>query len=273
MRSERWLVAGLVLAVAGCVTVGGNGNGNGGNGNGGGQSSTNIPKVSKADQRKDAARIHTELAQHYLALGNLQDALAKLQLALKFDPDYVPAHTVIAFVYERIGKLPEAEENYRQAERLAPNKGDTNNNLGQFLCRIGKAQESIGYFRKAVADPFYATPDIALTNAGICQMQMNDLAGAQASFRDALARNPGNGDALFHLAEALYRQGDAFRARAFIQRFDALGKPSAASLQLGYDIESRLGNTDAAQSYLRRLQSQFPDSEQAHAVIPAVSRP
>lgn len=267
MRSEWWLAAGLALALAGCVTVGGNGNG------GNGQSDPRIPKVSKADQREEAARIHTELAQHYLTLGNLQEALAKLQLALKFDPNYVPAHTVIAFVYEKIGKLPEAEENYREAERLAPSKGDTNNNLGQFLCRIGKAQESIGYFRKSVADPFYATPDMALTNAGICQLQVNDLAGAQTSFRDALARNPRNGDALFHLAEVLYRQGDAFRARAFIQRFDALGKPSAASLQLGYDIESRLGNMDAAQSYLRRLQSQFPDSEQAHAVIPAASRP
>lgn len=267
MRSERWLVMGLGLALAGCVTVAGNGN------NGGGQSDVNMPKVSKTDQRKDAARIHTELAQHYLALGNLQDALAKLQLALKFDPSYVPAHTVIAFVYEKIGKLPEAEENYRQAQQLAPAKGDTNNNLGQFLCRTGKAPESIGYFQKAVADPFYGTPDVALTNAGICQMKMNDLAGAQASFRDALTRNPNNGDALFHLAEALYQQGDAFRAGAFIQRFDALGKPSAASLQLGYNIESHLGNTDAAQSYLRRLQSQFPDSEQARAVLPAASHP
>lgn len=269
MRSERWLVMGLGLALAGCVTVAGSNNDN----NGSGQSSANMPKVSKADQRKDAARVHTELAQHYLAQGDLQDALAKLQLALSYDPDYVPAHTVIAVVYEKINNLPEAETHYRKAQALNPSKGGPNNNLGQFLCRTGKAPESIGYFQKAVADPFYGTPDVALTNAGICQMKMNDLAGAQASFRDALTRNPNNGDALFHLAEALYQQGDAFRAGAFIQRFDALGKPSAASLQLGYNIESHLGNTDAAQSYLRRLQSQFPDSEQARAVLPAASHP
>ncbi len=267
MRCERLLAFGLSLALAGCVTVGG------GNNNGDGQPPVHIPKTSKAEQRQDAARIHTELAQHYLADGDLQDALTKLQLALKFDPDYAPAHTVIAVVYEKINNLPEAELHYRRAVALEPGKGGPNNNLGQFLCRTGKMQESIGYFRKAVADPFYATPDVALTNAGICQLQMNDTAGAEASFRDAIARNPGNGEALFHLAEVLYRQGDAFRARAFIQRFDALGNPNAAALKLGYDIESRLGNTDAAQTYLRRLQGQFPDSEQARALKITASSP
>lgn len=266
MRSEPLLVVVLSLALGGCVTVGG-GDGNSNNGSSAGQPpGANITASSKADQRKDAARVHTELAQHYFAEGDLEDALAKLQLALKFDPDYAPAHTMIAVVYERINNQPEAEQHYRKAVALEPAKGAPNNNLGQFLCRTGRAQESLAYFRKAVADPFYATPDVAFTNAGICQLQMSDTAGAEASFRDAIARNPGNGDALFHLAEVLYRQGDAFRARAFIQRFDALGKPNAAALKLGYDVESRLGNTDAAQTYLRRLQSQFPDSEQARAL-------
>ncbi|BFI96016.1 MAG: hypothetical protein RSP_15260 [Rhodanobacter sp.] len=268
MRCKPLVVLGLSLAMAGCVTVNGSGDNNGN-----GQSGASMHRVSQADQREDAARVHTELAQHYLDQGDLQDALAKLQMALKFDENYAPAQTVIAVVYEKINNMPAAEEHYRKAEALEPNKGGPNNNLGQFLCRTGKEQESIGYFRKAVADPFYATPDVALTNAGICQMRMGDAAAAEASFRDAIARNPHNGDALFHLAEVLYRQGDAFRARAFIQRFDALGQPSAAALQLGYDIESRLGNTDSAQTYLGRLQSQFPDSEQARALKATASRP
>lgn len=265
MRCKSLAGLSLMLALAGCVTVHNDGNGPG--------PTDHIPKTSKADQLEDAARVHTDLAQHYLAAGNLEGALEKLKLAVQFDPNYIPAHTVIAYVYEKINNLPAAEANYRQAVALAPDKGDLNNNLGQFLCRTGKTQESIGYFQKAVADPFYATPDMALTNEGICQLQMGDQAGAEANFRDAIARNPKNGDALFHLAEVLYRQGDAFRARAFIQRFDALGGSNAAALKLGYDIESRLGNTDAAQTYLRRLQSQFPDSEQARALKITASSP
>lgn len=262
MRFERALVFCLLLPLAGCVTTRSDSNSLG----------KSIPQTSKAQQAVDAARIHTELAQRYMASGDLQTALAKLNMALTFDPNYAPAHTVIAVVYEKINNLPEAEVHYRKAVELEPAKGDPNNNLGVFLCHTGKIAEADQYFRKAVADPFYQTPDVALTNAGVCQLRANDVAGAETNFRDAIARNPNNAEALFQLANTLYLHNDAFRARAFIQRFDALGNPTAAALKLGYDIESRLGNPEGAQTYSTRLQSQFPDSEQAHALY-STARP
>jgi type IV pilus assembly protein PilF len=251
----------MTLALCGCVTTS----------DGGNTLSDKMPRTSKVDDAKDAARIHTELGQQYMANGDLQTALGKLQKALQFDPNYAPAHTVIAVLYERINKLPEAELHYRKAVELEPAKGDPNNNLGAFLCKIGKVTEAEGYFQKAIADPFYHTPDVAWTNLGICQARANDRAGAQASLRKAVALNPNNGDALYHLANVLYLDNDLLHARAFIQRFEALGQPSAAALKLGHDIESRAGNTDAALNYARRLQSQFPDSEQAHALDASVS--
>ncbi len=253
MRFDRALVFCLLLPLAGCVTT---------------QSDTsalgkNMPQTSKADQAKDAARVHTELAQHYMAQGDLQTALTKLNRALDFDPNYAPAHTVIAVLDERINKLADAELHYRRAVQLEPAKGAPNNNLGVFLCKSGKGAEGLAYFNKAVADPFYETPDVALTNAGVCQLRMNQMAGAEASFRDAIARNPNNAEALFQLANMLYLNKDMFRARAFIQRFDALGRATPDSLKLGYDIESRLGNPDGARNYRKRLIAKFPDSEQA----------
>lgn len=261
MRREWFAIGAMALALCGCVTTS----------DGNNTLSDKMPKTSKVDEAKDAARIHTELGQQYLANGDLQTALGKLQKALQFDPDYAPAHTVIAVLYERINKLPEAELHYRKAVELEPAKGDPNNNLGAFLCKIGKTTEAEGYFHKAVADPFYHTPDVAWTNLGICQVRANDRTGAQASFRRAVALNPNNGEALFQLANVLYLDNDLLHARAFIQRYEALGQPSAAALKLGHDIESRAGNTDAALNYARRLQSQFPDSEQAHALDASVS--
>jgi type IV pilus assembly protein PilF len=257
MRLERWMGAAMALALAGCVTTSTDTSGLGGG---------KLPHTSKSQEAEDAARIHTELGQQYMANGDLQTAMEKLQKALQFDDDYAPAHTVMAVLDERIHRPEQAELHYRRAVQLEPDKGGPNNNLGTFLCQIGKGAEAIGFFKKALKDPFYPTPDVALTNEGICQLRLNDRAGAEASLRKALEANPNNGDALFHLAKTLYLNNDAFRARAFIQRFDALGQPSAAALKLGHDIETRLGNTDAAQTYLRRLQSQFPDSEQAHAL-------
>ena len=259
MRLERWMGAALALALAGCVTT-----------------TTEegslgpVPRSSSSQEAQDAARIHTELGQQYMANGDLKTALEKLNKALQFDDDYAPAHTVIAVLDERIHRPEQAELHYRRAVQLEPDKGMPNNNLGAFLCRVGKGGEALKYFDRALKDPFYQTPDVALTNKGICQMHTNDLAGAETTFRKALDANPQNGDALLHLAKALYLDNDAFRARAFIQRFEALGQPSADALKLGMDIETRLGNTDAAQTYRRRLQSQFPDSDQARALdVPA----
>jgi type IV pilus assembly protein PilF len=265
MRLDRILLgAGTALLLAGCVST---------TTTSAGGLSTKIPRTTKADQKEEGARVHTELGQQYMQNGNLQDALVKLNKALEFDPNYVPAHTVIAVLYERINDLPNAELHYRKAQSLAPTKGDTNNNLGWFLCnKEGKTAEAIPYFQKAVADPFYQTPSLAWTNAGTCLTRAQDYAGAEVDFRKALQIDPMNGETLYQLANVLYLQGDAFRARAFVQRFDALGQPTAAGLKLGHDVESRLGNRDAALNYGRRLQSQFPDSEQARALDATASQ-
>jgi type IV pilus assembly protein PilF len=253
MRLERFLLgAGLCALLGGCVTTNSN--------------HEKLPTTSKAEQAQDAARIHTELGQHYMQIGDLQSALAKLKLALQFDDGYAPAHTVIAVIYERINDLPDAEKNYRRAVELEPKKGMPNNNLGAFLCRIGKSAEALGYFRRAVADPFYGTPDVAWTNDGVCRMHLNDVAGAESSFRQALRINPRNADALYQMARAMYLSNDAFHASAFLQRYEALGTPGPDALKLGHDIELRLGDTDAARNYNKRLQSLFPDSEQARTL-------
>ena len=262
MRLDRILLgAGVAMMMVACVPVSNvQGNANSSEG-------SKINRQSKAEQKQEGARIHTELAQQYLANGDLEDALVKINKALQFDPNYVPAHTVAAVIYERINDLPNAELHYRKAASLAPDKGDTNNNLGWFLCnREDKTAESQAYFQKAVADPFYQTPSLAWTNAGICQAKGQNLAAAEADFRKAIEIDPKSGGALYQLANVLYLQSDAFRARAFIQRYEAQGQPTAASLKLGHDIEARLGNKDAALNYSRRLQSQFPDSEQARAL-------
>lgn len=262
MRCERLLVVILALSMAGCVTTHTNSSSLG----------KSMPQTSKADQAVDAARIHTELGQRYMANGDLQTAMEKLNLALKFDPDYAPAHTVIAVLYERINQPANAELHYRKAVALEPTKGAPNNNLGQFLCSTGKYAEAAGYFQKAVADPFYATPDVALTNAGVCLLEAKDAVAAQANFRAALARNPRNAEALFQLANSLYLSNNAFGARAFLQRLEALGGLNASALKLGHDIESRLGNQDGASNYAKRLHAQFPDSEQAHGLETTASQ-
>lgn len=238
----------LTLALGGCATTGGD---------------SQMPKTSAVDSRDEAARVHVELGQRYMQQGKLDISMEKLQKALQLNPNYADAHTVIGLLYERIGDPKSAEDHYRRAVELQPKAGAANNNYGQILCSAGRLDEADKYFQRAVADPFYKYADVALANAGVCLLTGQHLDKAEVDFRRSVEINPNNALALFHLASTLYLKSDYFKARAFIQRFEALGQESAEALMLGHDIEQKLGNEEAAKEYARRLRQQFPDSRQA----------
>jgi type IV pilus assembly protein PilF len=227
------------------------------------------PRSKASEKARSAAEVHVALGQRYLQQGKLELALEKLEKALKFDSSYVDAHTVIAVLYERINDQKQAAEHYRRAVELAPRNGAVNNNYGAFLCRAGKLDEAAVRFSTAVADPFYRTPDVAYANSGTCFQQAGKFDRAEQDFRRAVEINPNNSEALFHLAGVLFRKNDFLRARAFLQRFEALGAPSADALLLGFNIETSLGNAREANEYARRLRNEFPDSPQRQKLEPS----
>ncbi|MEO8670096.1 MAG: type IV pilus biogenesis/stability protein PilW [Tahibacter sp.] len=243
-RMSPWLLL-LASTLAGCAT-------------------DSLPRTGgQTSKARNAAEVQVTLGQRYLEQGKLEIALEKLQKALQYDPTFADAHTVIAVLFERIGNTREAEQHYRRAAELLPKNGAVNNNYGTYLCRTGRLDEADKYFDRAVADPFYKTPDVAYSNAGTCLLQARNFEKAETRLRRALELNSANGEALYQLAFILFQKSDFFKARAFIQRFDALGKASAEGLSLGHDIEDKLGNKREAAEYARRLRTEFPDSEQA----------
>lgn len=225
-----------------------------------------VKREDAATQRDDAARVHTELGQKYLQQGKLEIALEKLNKALSFNPDYVDAHTVIAVLYESINDLPKAEEHYRRAAQLKPKGGAENNNYGRFLCTQGHYAEAQQYFERALADPFYQTPALAMGNAGACLAKAGKNEEAEKMLRQALAVNPNDAEALLALGTILYGKSEYMKARAFVQRFESLARPRPDALMLGRNIELRLGNAKGASEYSRKLLRNFPDSAEARSL-------
>lgn len=207
-----------------------------------------------------AAEINTRLGIGYLERGQLQVALEKLQIAVVEDPGHVPAHFALALLFERLGDDRNAERHYRAADRLAPNDGGVQNAYGVYLCRQGEFSGADRHFRRAIQDPFYATPEVALANAGSCARRAGRRQEAIDYLREALNVDGGNPDALYNLAEIYFEQGDSFRARAFLQRLEAGGLAEAATFLLGFQIESDLGNDREADRYAELLERDFPTS-------------
>lgn len=210
-----------------------------------------------------AAEVNTRLGVGYMERGQLQLAMEKLDTALRHDPEHTPAHLTLAVIYERLGNTRQAGQHFRQASRLAPTDGAIQNAYAVFLCRQGEFAEAERHFERAFEDPFYATPEVAFSNAGACARRSGDLAAAEAYLREAIRLDPGFPDGLFQMAELSMLQGEAFRARAFLQRYESVAQPHAGALVLGYQIESALGNSGEAERYATYLETGFPDSPQA----------
>jgi type IV pilus assembly protein PilF len=219
-------------------------------------------EISDEETRK-AAETNTALGRQYMDRGQYEIALEKLKRAVGFDRTYAPAHTLLGVLYETIGQTEHAETQFGLAVKYDPDDGDVNNNYGAFLCRHGKPEEAEPYFRAAVKDPFYSTPAVALVNAGSCAMDRGELDLAESYLRQSLEYDQRMGLALLPMAEVSYRKGAHLRARAFLQRYEAVAPPSEESLHMGIRIETALGDEEAAERYRAELRENFPGSIQA----------
>jgi len=220
------------------------------------------PQKSAESQRK-AAETNTALGRNYMDQGQYEIALEKLKRAVAHDKTYAPAHTLLGVLYETIGETEKAGKEYKLAVQYDPTDGDVNNNYGAYLCATGKGKDADKYFMTAVDDPFYSTPEIALSNAGSCALGRGDLDKAEAFLRQSLDYDSKLAGSLLPMARISYQKGSYLRARAFLQRYEAVGAMNEQSLTLGFDIEEMLGDQQAANRYRQELMERYPGSTQA----------
>lgn len=213
-----------------------------------------------------AAEVNTRLGVGYLERGDVQVAMEKLELAVQQDPGHVPAHLALGIVYQSIDRNERALGHFETAVELAPDDGGAHNSYAALLCQMGRYREADRHFRAALNDPFYATPDVALANAGSCARRDGRDEEAERYLRETLEYDPQSRTALFNLAGLSFEQGEGLRARAFLQRLEAAGGLDARALLLAVQVERSLGSEAIAEGYARTLMERYPDSPQASQV-------
>lgn len=221
------------------------------------------PTETTAGNPSEAAHYNTQLGYGYMSQGKRQLALQKFKRALRQDDELSEAHEGIAVLYTRMGEAELAEEHYREALDITPDRPRLHDNYGVFICDQGRYEEAIEHFRRAADDPAYDDPVSAYVNAGVCARRAGNLVEAQGFFRQALQLNPRHGGALLRLARLDHERGETPQARALLDRFHDVANATPASLFLGFQIESELGNTSEARRYRERVLTEFPDSPEA----------
>jgi len=214
------------------------------------------PEVAKRTEARD----HIVLAANAARAGKIDEAEKEARSTLKIDPASADAYTILAVVEDRRNNSEKAGGYYGKAAELAPAQGATLNNYGAWLCGNGREAESINWFDRALKDPGYRQRASAMANAGACALASGSLARVDQDLRGALALDPSNPTALAAMADYQYRTGDYMTARAFSERRLAAGPATAQVLQLASQIEEKLGDRTAANRYVQRLQTEFPQA-------------
>ena len=230
------------------------------------------PVTSYKKEPAKAAVANMQLAIEYMKLGQLANARECIEKALKEDASNPDVQMTAGLVYERVNEMPKAEHAYDAANRLGKDDPNIANAYAVFLCRTGKTAAGEKLFLAVSVNPLYQTPWVALSNAGSCARGAGDFVNAEKFFNRALAIRPNYSEALLQLGNVAFDRGDAQQALDFVQRYLALNPPSPEVLWLGFRAQRKLGDAVAAAVFARRVQTEFPNSEQAQNMRNGVDR-
>jgi len=251
IQAFRYLLLGALLLLAACENTNVR------------ESGTALPSQT----HNQLAQLNTQLGVGYLREGNLKLAWQKLKRALEADSNYSTAHNAMGLLQQRLGNMAEAEDHFKTAVSLNPADSAAQTNYGSLLCATGRYQEGVQRFLNALKNSLYDRPEVAYNNAGLCTMSTGDFEAAERYFRAALERNPKIPTALLNMSELNFKKQHFLPARAYIERYQEVGKPSPKSLWLAVRIERKLGDRATARRYAMQLEKSFPDSRETGLML------
>ncbi len=235
------LVAILPLLLMGCVTT-----------------SDHVTDTEKA------SAINVELGIGYMQQNNLDLATEKLLKAVRQNPKSAKAYYVYAMLQDRLKETELAGKYYKRATELDRKDSEAANNYGAFLCRTGRQRQAEKYFKIAVKNSLYKTPEYAYTNAAICLLQIERKKDAMKYLRKALAAKTDFAPALLPIAELLFAKGDHEGAKPYLDRYQLVARSSAKTVWLTIRNEIELVGSDSStvERLGRQLEDNFPGSDE-----------
>jgi type IV pilus assembly protein PilF len=218
------------------------------------------------NKTRDAAAYNVQLGIAYLHQGDVALAKGKLDRALAQAPGSADVHSARAMLFDRMHDPEKADAEFRTSLRLAPHDPQVVNNYAVYLCQNGRTEEGVRRFEEAAHNALYRTPEAAYTNAGVCLRAAKRDEEARAAFGRALAVRPNFAEAVYQLTELQFQHGELAPARAGIDAFISSYEATADLLLLGVRVARAQGDRVGAQHYARRLQMDFPGTDQARAL-------
>ena len=249
MKNPAGLILVVLLAITGCVT-----------------SETGSKPLKRDTPDESAAKYNIQLGTAYLQKGNYALAREKLERSLKQNPKDPDVHTSLGLLYDRTGDSKLADKHFKEALRLAPEKPDLINNYAIYLCKNGRVDEGVERFSTVAANKFYPTPEVALTNAGVCLRDAKRLDEAETKFYGAIRARPNYSEATVQLAGLCVEKGDIPQAKKVVDTYLNAFRPSPDVLLAAVGVARAANDRVSEEKHTRALRLDFPESPQARAL-------
>jgi len=197
------------------------------------------------DVNDGVADWHNNLGNVLLETGRVDDAATAYEEAARPGPDRVDIHNNLGVLRREQNRLPEAEAAYRRAIALDPKYIDAHTNLGGLLQALERNEEALLVLCQGlVLKPLHGRSRQAL---GMAYNILGRFDDAAQVYRDWLKDEPGNPEALHHLAAYADLPVPARATDAYVERvFDGFADSFDAKLaHLHYRAPDLIGQTVA----------------------------
>ena len=206
-------------------------------------------------------RAHFALGGYHFGQQEYAQAIGHYKMATELAPSYSPAYNILGYAYRQAVDYPNAEQAFQKYIELIPGDPNPYDSYGELLLKMGRFDDSIAQYRKALAlDPNFLASHQGIA-AGLMYQGKADQAAAELQAITTKARNDGERRlALFAQTILEVDRGNMDQALALVDQQYTLGETSkdlpamAGDLQLKGNILLEMGRVaDAKEQYERAL--------------------
>jgi len=185
------------------------------------------PQSSVIAMPEDASA-HVELARRYLQQGNVEQAIAEYEVALRLDPQLVEAYVDLGNLYLREGNPELALESYQKALDIDPSQIKAHLGMGDAYLLLGQYDVAAYHYQIVIEhDPDVAGPHGKL---GVCLVLSGDLEQGRTECELALRLDAQAPEGHFCRGLYLAQTGDTEGARREFEKVVATAPGFLAEL-------------------------------------------
>jgi len=136
-------------------------------------------------------RAHAQLGFVYFGRQDWAGSIRELSRSAELDPKYTLAYNQLGYSYRFQGKFAEAEQTFKKYAEVLPDDPNPHDSYAELLMELGRFDESIDQYRKALAiDPYFVSAYVGIANNQMFAGK-GDEARATLKQMQSKARNDG----------------------------------------------------------------------------------